>query len=87
MLRGAELIREAAAKKGIIVNTTIQNVWESPEVNLKGIHVLVQMMPLCKDGSVYIVSGKPFINHIGEKKMVKEISEYLEKLKERGKEK
>lgn len=78
MLRGAELIEEACKKEKISIRTTIQNVWESPEVRFGGIHVLVQMMPLY-DGvdQVFVVSGKAFITRQGEGDLILRIVDYL----------
>lgn len=78
MLRGAELVEESCRKNKISVRTSIQNVWESPEVYFDKIHVLVQMMPLyTSQKGVFIVNGKPLISHVGEKELIQSITNYL----------
>jgi hypothetical protein len=78
MLRGAEMIEDACKREGMHVRTSIQNVWESPEVRFAGIHVLVQMMPLYEGiEDVLIVSGKPFICRQGEKGLIEQIVTYV----------
>ena len=79
MLRAAAMIEEKCREKDISVDMDIQNVWESPNVRMDGLDVLVQMMPLYAEAPCMLVSGKPFISHVQEKQLLASIIDHLEK--------
>ncbi len=76
MLRAGELIREACAPRGVSVDVTIHNLWETAYVAGR-YDVIVEMFPFFKDRECPVISGKPFINHVGEKELVAQITGLL----------
>lgn len=76
MLVAAEKIREACGKYGTDVDTTIQNLWETSYVR-PGYDLIVEMFPYFKNMACPVLSGKPFINHVGEKDLLNRIAEEL----------
>ena len=83
MLMAAENITEACEKQGIDVNVKIHNLWEGGDVTVKGYDLVIEMFPYFENLSCPLLSGKPFIGHIGEKQLIAEI---VELLKNSGKE-
>ena len=83
MLMAAENITEACEKQGIDVTVTVHNLWEGAEITGKGYDIVIEMFPYFENLSCPLLSGKPFIGHIGEKKLIAEI---VELLKDPGKE-
>lgn len=81
MLRAAELIRDACNKEDILAKVEIQNIFEKSEVDYKDLDVLVQMIPLYERIPCLLLSGKAFITHIGEKKVINNIVNYLKEKK------
>lgn len=79
MLRAASMIEEKCWEKEISVEVKIQNVWESPNVRMDGLDVLIQMIPLYTEAPCMLVSGKPFISHVQEKQLLASIIDHLEK--------
>ena len=76
MLVAAEKIKERAAKRSLTVDVTIQNLWETSYVR-PGYDLIIEMFPFFKDQACPVLSGKPFINHIGEEDLLKEIQRLL----------
>lgn len=76
MLVAAEKIREHCAQRGVTVETTIQNLWETSYVR-PGYDLIVEMFPFFTDPACPLFSGKPFINHIGEKELLKQLTDAL----------
>lgn len=76
MLIAAEKIRERCAQRGVTAETTIQNLWETSYVR-PGYDLIVEMFPFFTGVDCPLFSGKPFINHIGEKALLEQIADAL----------
>lgn len=81
MLRAAELIRNACNKEDIPAKVEIQNIFEKSEVDYKDLDILIQMIPLYENLPCLLLSGKPFITHIGEKNVIGNIVNHLKEKK------
>ncbi len=68
-------------KEGTDVQVTIQNLWETSYV-AGHYDVIIEMFPFFKDQKCPVVSGKPFINHIGEKAVIEKVAGLLCAVKE-----
>ncbi|BES64244.1 hypothetical protein SANA_06830 [Gottschalkiaceae bacterium SANA] len=84
MLRAASMIEDECRDRDISISVKIQNVWESPTVEMQGLDVVIQMMPLYETAPCMLVSGKPFISHFKEKQLLSSIIDYLERGGERS---
>lgn len=69
MLRAGELIRESCEAEGTYITVEIQNLWETGYV-AGNFDLIIEMFPFFEDMPCPVISGKPFINHIGEKKVI-----------------
>ena len=76
MIRAGQLIEEVCMKNGIYATVKIQNVWETSYV-VPGSDLLVEMFPFFENEKAPVISGRPFINHIGEKAVLDKIVELL----------
>jgi galactitol-specific phosphotransferase system IIB component len=76
MLMAAEKIEEACMARKIRVNIKVHNLWESQYPG-EGFDVIIEMFPFFKNEKCPIVNGKPFINHIGDKELVRQIVDWL----------
>jgi hypothetical protein len=76
MLRAGELITESCRAKGVDIQVNIQNLWETTYV-AGNYDVIIEMFPFFENEKCPVVSGKPFINHIGEKDVIKNVTELL----------
>ena len=82
MLRAGELIREACEREDISVDVTIQNLWETAYVAGR-YDAIVEMFPFFKNQNCPVISGKPYINHVGEKELTRRIADILCENRER----
>lgn len=76
MLVVSDKIRKICASRGTTVDTTIQNLWETSYVR-PGYDLIVEMFPYFENEPCPVVSGKPFINHVGEKDLLEKIAGLL----------
>lgn len=76
MLRAGELIKESCLARGTEIQVNIQNLWETSYVAGR-YDVIIEMFPFFKDQKCPVVSGKPFINHIGEKEVIDNVTKLL----------
>lgn len=76
MLMASKKITERCAQKGVFVDATIQNLWETTYV-ARNYDLIVEMFPFFKDQKCPVISGKPFISHAGEKALVEHIAQLL----------
>jgi hypothetical protein len=76
MLRAGELIRETCEKQDTPVDVTIQNLWETTYVAGR-YDVIVEMFPFFKNQSCPVISGKPYISHVGEKELTRRVADVL----------
>lgn len=76
MLRASELIVDSCARRGVDVKVTIHNLWETSFVAGK-FDCIVEMFPFFKDRECPVVSGKPYINHIGEQELTERLTDIL----------
>jgi len=76
MLMASQKIKDRCLQKGVSVETTIQNLWETTYV-ARSYDLIVEMFPFFKDQKCPVISGKPFISHAGEKALVEHIAEIL----------
>ncbi len=76
MLRAGDLIRERCRAEGTEIQVNIQNLWETSYVAGR-YDVIIEMFPFFKDQKCPVISGKPFINHIGEKDVIEKVARLL----------
>ena len=76
MLRAGDLIRERCRAEGTEIQVNIQNLWETSYVAGR-YDVIIEMFPFFKDQKCPVVSGKPFINHIGENDVIEKVAQLL----------
>lgn len=76
MLAAAEKLTERCAREDVEVVATIQNLWETTYV-AGNYDLIVEMFPFFKNETCPVLSGKPFINHIGEKELIEKIAAVL----------
>lgn len=76
MLIVSEKIRDRCAKQDVTVEVTIQNLWETSYVR-PGYDLIVEMFPFFENMACPVVSGKPFISHVGETQRLEEIASLL----------
>ncbi len=79
MLIAAQNIEECCQKSGIDVDVTIHNLWEGAQPDCRKYNLIIEMFPYFEDMPCPVISGKPFIAHIGEKALLLQIVELLEK--------
>ena len=77
MLIASQNLTEACEKENIDVNVTVHNLWEGASIDGSGFDVVVEMFPYFENLSCPLLSGKPFIGRIGEKKLIAEIVDLL----------
>lgn len=77
MLRAAEVIEERCARCGMTATVTIQNLWETSYVR-PGYDLIVEMFPFFKNQRCPVLSGKPFINRVGEAALLDQIVGHLQ---------
>lgn len=76
MLVAAEKIEARCEAAGVTVAVTIQNLWETSYVR-PGYDLMIEMFPYFEDMQCPVISGKPFINHVGEKELLGSIAGLL----------
>ncbi len=76
MLMAAEKIKAQCALQNIEVTVKIQNLWETAYVE-PHYHLIIEMFKFFENTNCPVVSGKPFINHVGEKELLKNIVQLL----------
>lgn len=76
MLIVSQKIRDRCARDGLTVDTTIQNLWETGYVR-PDYDLIVEMFPYFEKERCPVVSGRPFINHIGEEQTLDRIAALL----------
>ncbi len=77
MLMAAQNIQECCDKADIDVAVTVHNLWEGAEPDCKRYSLIIEMFPYFENMSCPVISGKPFIAHIGEKQLLGQIVELL----------
>lgn len=83
MLIASDKIKAQCMERGVAVETSIQNLWETSYVR-PDYDLIVEMFPFFTEERCPIISGKPFINHIGEKNLLEQIADCLCKGKEKS---
>jgi galactitol-specific phosphotransferase system IIB component len=73
MLMAAQKINKRCDDKNISVDVKIHNLWEGAAITGKGFAVIVEMFPYFENMACPVLSGKPFINRIGERELVEQI--------------
>lgn len=76
MLIVSDKIVEKCSGRGVMVETTIQNLWETSYVR-PGYDLIVEMFPYFQGEQCPVISGKPFIHHIGEEELLNRIVQLL----------
>lgn len=76
MLRAGEMITESCRARKVDIQVNIQNLWETSYV-AGNYDVIIEMFPFFENMSCPVVSGKPFISHVGEKDVVKNVTDLL----------
>jgi len=76
MLRAGEMVRECCGKNDVEVDVTIQNLWETTYV-AGNYDVIVEMFPFFHNQKCPVISGKPYISHIGEKELTERLAGLL----------
>lgn len=76
MLMAGEKLTERCRQEGISLQVTIQNLWETTYVAGR-YDLIVEMFPFFQDQPCPVLSGKPFISHVGEKALVERVVKLL----------
>lgn len=76
MLMAAEKIRQRLEREDRQVKVKIQNLWETGYVE-PGYHLIIEMFSYFEEQPCPVISGKPFINHVGEKNLLEQIADIL----------
>ena len=76
MLMAAEKIEEACWERKIRVSVKVHNLWESHYAG-EGFDVIIEMFKFFENQKCPVIDGKPFIIHQGEKELVNEIVNLL----------
>ncbi|UWP58803.1 hypothetical protein [Ruminococcus gauvreauii] len=76
MLIASDKIKQRCSKENQGISVKIQNLWETGYVE-PNYDLIIEMFPYFEDADCPVISGKPFINHIGEKKLIEEIRDIL----------
>ena len=76
MLMASNKITQRCRQEGVTVDVTIHNLWETTCV-ARNYDLIVEMFPFFKDEKCPVLSGKPFISHVGEKALVEQIAGML----------
>ena len=76
MLRAGEMITESCRARKVDIQVNIQNLWETSYV-AGNYDVIIEMFPFFENMSCPVVLGKPFISHVGEKDVVKNVTDLL----------
>lgn len=76
MLIVSNKITERCKQRSVIVETTIQNLLETSYVR-PGYDLIVEMFPYFDQQPCPVLSGKPFINHVGEDALLTQICDSL----------
>lgn len=78
MLMAAEKIQERCDKADLSVTVKIHNLWEGGSDSFKGYDLIIEMFPYFENMDCPVISGKPFISHIGEKPLLGDIMNLLQ---------
>uniref|UniRef100_UPI00359C8840 hypothetical protein n=1 Tax=Faecalicatena contorta TaxID=39482 RepID=UPI00359C8840 len=76
MLIASEKIEACCVARGVMVTVTIQNLWETSYVR-PGYDLIIEMFPFFENEQCPVISGRPFINHVGEKELLGSIVNLL----------
>lgn len=76
MLRAGELITESCRARKVDIQVNIQNLWETSYV-AGNYDVIIEMFPFFENEKCPVISGKPFISHVGEKDVIKKVTDLL----------
>ncbi|PNV61964.1 hypothetical protein C0033_12025 [Clostridium sp. chh4-2] len=77
MLTAADKIKERCLTRNQEIHVKIQNLWETSYVT-PGYDLIIEMFPFFEEEKCPVISGKPFISHIGEKALIEQIVNHLE---------
>lgn len=76
MLMAKEKLTRRCLQEGVELHVTIQNLWETTYV--AGTYdLIVEMFPYFEGEACPVISGKPFISHVGEKELIEKIASIL----------
>lgn len=78
MVRIAEIIKDECYRKKIHIDISVHNLWESSFIGLDA-YIVIQTFPFFKELPCYLLDGRPFINGIGQKALLNQIIDILEK--------
>jgi len=76
MLRASEEIKDRALMTGIDVNIKIHDLWMSSVVDVD-YDLIIEMFPYFDEVACPLLDGRPFINRIGEEKLVDKVMDIL----------
>lgn len=76
MLIAAEKIEAHCAREGQFVTVTIQNLWETSYVR-PDYDLIIEMFPFFTSQRCPVISGKPFIHHVGEAALLAQIAQTI----------
>ena len=76
MLVAGEKITERCRQEGVSLQVTIQNLWETTYV-AGNYDLIIEMFPFFQNQRCPVLSGKPFISHVGEKTLIERIAALL----------
>ncbi len=76
MLMAGEKLTQRCLREGVELRVTIQNLWETTYV--AGTYdLIIEMFPYFQEEACPVMSGKPFISHVGEKELIEKIAAIL----------
>lgn len=76
MLSAGQKLTERCKEKGVYLDVTIQNLWETTYVAGR-YDLIIEMFPYFKNQKCPVISGKPFISHAGEKELIEQVTGML----------
>lgn len=76
MLAAGDKLVRCCRQDGIELRVTVQNLWETTYV-AGSYDLIIEMFPFFEKKSCPVISGKPFIHHMGEQKLVEQIVSFF----------
>jgi galactitol-specific phosphotransferase system IIB component len=76
MIAAARKIEDACWERKIRVNVTVLNLWESQYPG-DGYDLIIELFEFFKNEKCPVISGKPFVAHLGEEELIDEIVDIL----------
>ena len=78
MRMASHKLEDRFRKEGIDATIRVHNLWEGAAVTGKEYDLIIEMFPYFEDLPCPVLSGKPFISHVGEKELINQIVSLLQ---------